>query len=254
MSCLLTICIAFRQCRVNAAYASHVHPDLILCKSCDKDSTCYRKVESVLASLDELVTETHCDEVTLDELLLRHSVHIIDLRLIYDSIAELLNLDASHVEHKSRRLHTTVLITLVANDTCTVSNVSVTCTVDNCLCKNCLTACLRLDDNTLHNSVLNDCVSNESIKKNINAALFHNLECKVLHLLAINHCEAGVEMTWLVAACSASFSESVNEFLRIALDDVVTLRTKECKNRKTDCKVTTEEASALDEHHLFLTV
>ena len=254
MCCLLTVCVAFWQCRVNTAYTSHVHPNLILSKSCDKDSTCYRKIESLLARLDELVTETYCDKVALLELLLRHSVHIINLRLVNDSVAKLLNLYASHVEHKSWRLHTSVFVALVANNTCAVSNISITCTVDNCLCENSLAACLRLDDHTLYNSILNDCVYNESIKKNINATLFHNLECKVLYLLAINHCKASVKMTWLVTTCSSSFCESVNEFLRIALDDVITLRTKECKNRKTNCKVTTEEASVLDKHHLFLAI
>ena len=254
MSCLLAICIAFRQSGVYAAYTSHVHPYFVLGKTSDKDSTRYRKIQSVFACLDELVTKTYSNEMAINELFFRHSVHIIDLRMIYDGVAQLLNLYTSHVEHERWRLHASVLVTLVANDTCTVCNIRITCTVNDCLRKNSLTAGLGLYDHSLHDTILDDCVNDEGIKKNVYSTLFHNLECKVLHFLAVDHSEAGMEVTRLVSACSTSFCKSVNEFLRIALDDVISFWTKECKDRKTDCKVTSKVASAFNKHHLLLSV
>ena len=189
-SCIvLTLSVAYRVSSVYTRYAGHIYPNLILCKTCNKDCAGNRNLITLLLSLEDSTAKTYSNKLILAELRGRHYIHIILLRLVADCIAQLLSLYATHTKHKGWWLHSAILVTFVTLNTCTEGNIAIACTVNHGLCKDYLTTCLTLNNNTLNLTILNNSVSNKHIEEHLYAGIVHHLPCNGLGLIWVDNCK-----------------------------------------------------------------
>ena len=132
--------------RVYAVHTRHVDPYFVLGHARDKDRAGHREVDPRLACLGDLVAKPHGDELLVAERLRRHDVHVIDVRVLCDRVAQALRGDTAHREHQRRGLHAALGIAFAALDAGTEGHVGVARTVDHGAGEDRLAPCLAFDD------------------------------------------------------------------------------------------------------------
>ena len=233
---------------VYAAYTRHVHPNLIICKTCDEDGSCYRDRVTFLPGLFDFLSETDHDERTTLELLSRHHIHVELLMAIHYRIAKLLDIDPSHAEHQGRRLHAAVSVALVALDACAESDISVSGAVDNCLGENRFTSFLAFDDNSFHIVALLYHIGAEDVEQYFNSHILKHFQCYILYFLRIDDGKADMILAWLVLGCLTSGAKPVDKHLRQTFHYLVPFSSEITEDRKPECQVSAYIAAAFYKH------
>src|SRR5574344_734740 len=241
--------ITFRFRRIYPADSGHINPDFIIFQSCNQNCTGHRDMESSLSSLLYLVSQAHSYELPPLELFWRHYIHIENVRMIGKSVTRLIHIHISHIVHKSRRLHSSILSTLMAFSSCTESHVGISSGIDYCISKNCFPSSLALDDNAFHPIAILDHTHAEYIVQYIHAGFLQHLLANSLGHLRIYDSQAHMVLTRDVFPGSPTGTEPIDEFLRQTFDNLLSLVAQEAQNRQSDSKISTEKSSALDKHN-----
>ena len=236
--------------RVYAVHTRHVDPYFVLGHARDKDRAGHREVDPRLARLGDLVAKPHGDELLVAERLRRHDVHVVDVRVLCDRVAQALCGDTAHREHQRRGLHAALGIALAALDAGTEGHIGVARAVDHSAGEDRLAPGLAFDDHPLYFVVLADDVGAENIHQYLDAGLLHQLLCEGLALLRVDDRQAYVELAGSVSARGAPLLQPVDKALREPLDDLVAFLPQESQDREPDREVPAQVAAAFDQHDL----
>ena len=245
----LAVRVAFGTGRVDAVHARHVDPDLVVGESRDEDRARYGDVNPLGTCLLDLVAQPHGDELARAELLGRHGVHVVDVGMLDDRVAQPLHVDALHAEHQRRGLHAAFGVALAALHARAEGHVAVARAVDDGAGQDRFAARLALDDDALHVVALLDYVGAEDVEQYLDALLLHDFECRALGLFGVDDRQAHVQGAGTVFARRAACTQPVDEVLGQALDDLRSLVSQESEYRQADRKVAAQKTAALDEHY-----
>ena len=245
----LPVGIALGTGRIDAAHARHVDPDLVVGKSRDEDRARHRNTVSGRLRLPDLRAQPHGDEFARAELFGRHDVHVVDVGMSDDRVAQPLHVDTLHAEHQRRRLHAAFGVALAALHARAEGHVAVARAVDDRFGQDRFAARLALDDDALHRIPLADRIGEKGVKQYLDALLLHDFERRALDLLLVDDRQAHVVLAGAVFARRAACTQPVDEPLRRPLDDLVALAAQKTENRQTDRKVAAQKTAALDKHY-----
>ena len=242
--------VALRPGRIDAADPGHVDPDLVVFQTRDEDRPGDRDVQSGRIGLVDLVPETDGDEIALCELFGRHDVHVEDVTVVDEGVAETGHVHLPDGVHQGRGLHAAVLVALVHLDTGACRDITVSGAVDHRLGEDDLASGLALDDDALYGIPVHDHVGAEDIHQHFDPGFFHHFKGNGLDLFGIDDRQAHMVLAGDVRACAAPGREAVDQVLGISPDALFSVDVEIGEDRKTQGQVSAQVSPAFDEQDL----